>query len=129
MNLKSIQLVWIAVKDLKKAIAFYTNVIGMKLKEESPEYGWAELEAPQGGPRLGLAQMQGQDPNEIKAGQNAITTFTVDSLDRAISTLPLNEITLIGEVMEVPGHVKMQMVKDRDGNHFQLVEMLSPAKK
>jgi predicted enzyme related to lactoylglutathione lyase len=30
----------------------------------------------------------------------------------------------VGDVMEVPGHVKMLLFKDADGNHFQMVEML-----
>jgi len=124
MNLKSMNLVWIVVKDLKKAIQFYTDVIGLKLVEEHDQYGWAELEGHDGGARLGIAQMQLKNDDGIKPGQNAVATFTVESLDKAVGTLTKKGAQLVGSIEEVPGHVKMQMVRDVDGNHVQLVELI-----
>jgi hypothetical protein len=34
------------------------------------------------------------------------------------------QVKMLGEMMEVPGHVKLQMFQDSDGNHFQLAQML-----
>lgn len=123
METKSIELVWIVVKDLKKAIKFYTETAGLKLDSLSEEHGWAELRGQNGGMRLGIAE-QGQEPNPLKPGHNACMTLTVENLDKALKHLHQKQAKCIGKVEEIPGHVKMQMVEDADGNLFQVVEKL-----
>jgi predicted enzyme related to lactoylglutathione lyase len=114
-----IQLSWIVVKDLEAAIAFYTKVVGLTLKEKHPEYGWAELSGPEGA-RLGISQESPQ--MDQKAGANAVMTVTVSDLEEARVHFLKQGAKLIGEVIEVPGHVKMQTFADSDGNILQLVE-------
>jgi predicted enzyme related to lactoylglutathione lyase len=127
MNMKSIDLAWIVVKDLKKAIEFYTEIVGLKLMESNEQFGWAELEGPSGGARLGICAPNSNCPKEspFKAGQNAVVTFTVKSLDKAIAECMEKGAKLLGTMEEVPGHVKMQTVVDTDGNAFQFVEVLT----
>lgn len=124
MKLKSMNLAWIVVNDIKKAIEFYTETVGLKLMEFHEQFGWAELEGDEGGARIGIAQVQIKSEDDVQPGQNAIPTFTVDSLEKAIAELIKKGTKLIGGVQEVPGHVKLQTVADIDGNRFQLVEML-----
>lgn len=124
MNLKSMNLAWIVVNDLKKAIKFYTEIVGLKLMELNEQFGWAELEGNEGGARIGLAQVQLKSEDDVQPGQNAVLTFTVHSLEKAIAELLKKGTKLVGGVQEVPGHVKMQTVSDIDGNRFQLVEIL-----
>lgn len=122
MQVKEIGLCWIVVKDIKAAIRFYTETVGLKLMEFNEHYGWAELEGYAGGARLGIAQ---ENPQEnVRAGQNAVVTFTVANLEKAKAELVKKGSTCIGEVQEVPGHVKMQTVTDPDGNTFQLCELI-----
>lgn len=121
MKAKSLNLSWIVVKDFKKAVQFYTDVIGLKLIEMNDQLGWAELEGHEGGARLGIAQ---QD-KIFQAGDNACVTFTVDNLEKAKESLLKKGAKCIGEVQEIPGHVKLQMIADLDGNHVQLVEQLN----
>jgi predicted enzyme related to lactoylglutathione lyase len=123
MHLKSMDLVWIVVNDIKKAIQFYTETVGLKLKEFNEQYGWAELEGHRGGARVGLAQSQPLTDDDVKPGQNAVMTFTVENLQTAVTRLSGQGVKLIGPVQEIPGHVKMQMASDTDGNRFQLVEV------
>lgn len=125
MNIKAkeIGLVWISVKDLQKAVTFYTTVIGLKLLEISEEYGWAELEGHEGGARLGIAQYS-EDGCPVKPGQNGVISYTVDHLENAIEELHKQGAVLLGDLEEVPGHVKMQLVQDIDGNIFHIVEVL-----
>ena len=123
MKLKSMDLVWIVVNDLKKAIKFYTETVGLQLKELHEQHGWAELEGPHGGARIGIAQCKVNSEEDLKPGQNAIMTFTVENLKNAIDNFLKQGVKLIGQVQEVPGQVKMQMVSDVDGNRFQLVEL------
>jgi predicted enzyme related to lactoylglutathione lyase len=123
---KSIQMVWISVKDLKKAVKFYTEVAGLSLKEMNEEWGWAELEGHEGeGMRLGIGQENPDYQGPIKPGQNAVVTFTVDNLEEAIHNMQKQGAVLIGEIEVVPDHVKLQAVRDTDGNLFQLVEEIT----
>ena len=64
-------LVWIVVNDLKKAIEFYTETVGLKLMEQNDQFGWAELEGHNGGARLGIAQMCLKSEDDVKPGQNS----------------------------------------------------------
>lgn len=123
MFVKSMELVWIVVKDLKKAIKFYTETVGLKLMEEHETYGWAELQGHEEGSRLGIAQANSEEA--VQPGSNAVVTFTVENIEEALSDLKKNGAKFLGAVQEVPGHVKMQSVVDGDGNRFQIVQKLS----
>lgn len=122
MKTKSMNLSWIVVKDLKEAIKFYTEVLGLELKTLEEQWGWAELGAPEGTAKLGLAQSSDREP--MKPGSNAVVTFKVDDIEAASDDLRSQGVKLEGEVIEVPGEVKLQTFKDASGNTFQLVEML-----
>ena len=122
MSVKSSQLSWIVVADLKKAIKFYTEVLGLTLLSSAEEFGWAELQGKDGGSTIGLAQANEQTP--LKPGSNAVMTFTVDDIDQACAGLKQKGLQLVGTIVEVPGHVKMQDFVDVDNNHFQLVQAL-----
>ncbi len=115
-------LAWIVVNDFKQAVKFYTEVVGLKVKEIHEQYGWAELEGANGGARLGIAQAQGE-PN-VSPGANAVVTFTVDNIEQVRADFLKKGAVCIGDLQEIPGHVKMQLVRDADGNKFQLAEML-----
>jgi len=122
MTVKNMGLSWIVVNDLKSAIAFYTEVVGLKLMEVHEQYGWAELEGHEGGMRLGIAQYC--EEAGMKAGQNAVVTLTVADLAKAKADMQKKGVKCIGDVQEVPGHVKMQTIVDADGNQFQIVELM-----
>jgi predicted enzyme related to lactoylglutathione lyase len=123
MPVKEIGLCWIVVKDIKAAIKYYTEVVGLKLMEYHEEYGWAELEGHgEKGSRLGIAQESPQE--KVKAGQNAVMTFTVADLEKTKSEMLKKGAKFQGEIFEVPGHVKMLTGHDIDGNCFQVCELL-----
>ncbi|MCE5317900.1 MAG: VOC family protein [Parachlamydia sp.] len=122
MAVKSSDLSWIVVSDLDKAVRFFTEVVGLKLMTREDSYGWAELSCPDGGTQLGIA-LAGKE-NNVKPGQNAIMTFTVGDLVKAKNEMAKKGTKMVGDVLEVPGHVKLQFFNDHDGNLFQLVEQL-----
>lgn len=122
MAVKEIGLSWIVVKDVKSAVKYYTEVVGLKLMEMNEEYGWAELEGYEGGARLGIAQDNPQE--KVRPGQNAVVTFTVDNLQKSKENMLKKGAKCEGDVIEVPGHVKMQTVVDADGNRFQICELV-----
>lgn len=123
MVAKRSDLAWITVSDINKAKKFFTEVVGLQVRTDTAEYGWLELVAKDGGSALGIGQ---SNPNEstVKAGDNAIVTFTVDDIDQAKSEFEQKNVTLIGDIVEVPGHVKMLFFTDFDGNKFQIVQIL-----
>ena len=121
MKTKSLGLIWIAAKDVKKAVQYYTDVIGLKLLQFHEQYGWAELQGHDGGTRFGIAQM---NSDEWLPGQNGCPTLEVADLDQAKTEAKKNRAHFLGDIVEVPGHVRMQMVADPDGNRFQLVQKL-----
>lgn len=121
MKPQGIQLAWITVSNIKDAVKFYTEIIGLSLLELNEQYGWAELSGPDGA-RLGIAQF---DPAfSFKPGSNAIPTITVDDIQLACNELRSKKVRLIGEIQEVPGEVKLQTFSDSDGNTFQLCQVL-----
>lgn len=124
MNVQSIDLVWIAVKDLKQAVKFYTETVGLKLVEINEKMGWAEVQGHAGGMRLGIAQISNAD-SELQVGENACLTFSVANLEKAIEEAEKKGATMVGDIEEIPGHAKMQASIDSDGNLFQLVQKLS----
>lgn len=122
MSIKSMNLSWIVVNDIKKAITFYTDVVGLKLEEYHEQFGWAELTGLEGGCKLGIAQKNDADP--ILPGQNAVITMSVDNLDVSIASMKEKGANCVGDVVEIPGMIKMQLVTDIDGNYFQLVQSI-----
>jgi predicted enzyme related to lactoylglutathione lyase len=123
VSIKSIDMTWIVVSDLKKAVKYYTEVVGLKLHQFAEEYGWAELSGREGGSQLGLAQNASHCP--IKPGQNGVFTLTVESIQEQKKRLAAKNVSFLGDVIEVPGHVRLLLCEDADGNKFQLVESLS----
>lgn len=121
MKNQGIELSWIVVKDIKAAIKFYTETVGFKLTQSTPENGWAELSGPSGSV-LGIAQEC--KSFDVKAGSNAVISITVEDIDVACDFFKKKGAQLVGEIIEIPGHVKMQTFKDDDGNMMQLVQKL-----
>lgn len=120
MSVQGMFMSWVCVSDLDASIDFYTKVIGLSLEVHDKEHGWAELAAPDGA-RLGLAI---ENPHDgMKAGKNAVVCITVDDIEQAKKDYE-GSVELVGETMTV-ANVKLQLMKDRDGNHFHLVEEIT----
>lgn len=122
MGIQSMDLAWIVVSDLNSAVRFYSDVVGLKLSSLSEEYGWAEMVAETGKFRLGIAQKN--DMDGMDAGVNAVLTLTVKDIDASIKELSSKGARMLGDIMEIPGEVKLQTLADNDGNRMQLVQVL-----
>ena len=53
MTIKRSDLSWITVSDIKRAKKFFTEVIGLEVRTDTPEFGWVEIEAKEGGSSIG----------------------------------------------------------------------------
>lgn len=120
--IKSFDLAWIVVSDFQKARKFFTETLGLKEGAVASEYGWAEMQGHDGAATLGIAQQS--EHSEIAAGKNAIVTLTVEDLEATVAEFKKKNVNLVGEIIEIPGHVKMQTFTDPDGNVFQIVQKL-----
>lgn len=120
MKAKSFDLAWVVVNDLKAAKKFYTEVLGFKVLSSHEEHGWIELMGQEGGSILGLASKSPHNP--ILPGQNGVITISCEDIVKARKDLEDNGTTLVGDIIEVIGAVKLQTFKDADGNFFQLAQ-------
>ena len=121
MVVRSIDLAWVTVADMQKAKDFFVKNLGLKVVSDSPEFGWAELAA-ESGARFGLGKENPQSP--IKAGQNAVVCFNVDDIVATKKALEENNVTILGDIVEIPGNVKLLLIKDEDGNIYHLAQKL-----
>lgn len=120
MTTQGSYLAWIVVSDLKKARRFFTDVLEMKELSFHEQYNWAEYQGKEGGFMIGVA---GED-EQMKPGSNAVITLTVNDIVQAKKDLASKKVKMLGDIIEVPGHVKLQMFTDEDGNLFQLAQSL-----
>lgn len=127
--IKRSDMAWITVNDIAKAKKLFVDILGMKVQANAPEYGWMEVVAKDGGSALGIGQFNPEYGKEVQPGQNAVVTFTVDDMVAAKALLEKNNVIILGDVVEVPGHVKMLFFADADGNKFQIVQLLDVAPK
>lgn len=122
MKAKGIHLAWINVKNIEKAIEFYTKVVGLELKEYHKEFRWAELSGPEG---MILGIGEDADDGAVRPGGNAVLAVSVTDINQAHSHFVKNGAKLVGDILEIPGHVKLQTFVDPDGNTLQLAQKLN----
>ncbi len=123
MSIESIGLAWIVVDDYKAALKYYTEVVGLKVQTQNDEFGWAELVGQKSGMTLGISAKN--EAEGIQPGTNAVVTLTVADINATKKDMIAKGAKMIGDIMEIPGHVKLQTFSDKDGNRLQLVEMLT----
>jgi|GEM_PF-680604 len=119
---KSFDLAWITVKNFEEVIKFYSEVLGLEQKDYAPEYKWAEFEGCAGGARPGICEESDESP--VKSGGNAVISLTLDELDSACESLKKNKVQFIGEIQEIPSHVRMQPIQDTSGNYIHICQKL-----
>jgi CreA protein len=101
------------VRDMDVAVAFYADVVGLKLARRAGNE-WAEFDA---GP-VRLALHGAEDPQP--GGGTAV--FRVDDLDAARWQLEQRGAHFDEHVGEVEGFARFATFRDPDGNAVQLIE-------
>ncbi len=112
----------INVRDLDRAIAWYTEVLGFTLNYRLDEMGWAELQTEVARVTVGLSQVE-----EVPVGGGATLTFGVQDIDAARGQLERADVRFDGETQVIPEMVKFATFFDPDGNVLMLFEDLSGA--
>lgn len=120
MTIKSFDLAWISVSDIAKTKQFFVETLGMKIMEDNAQYGWLEIQGTDGGARIGVGACTSQGP--LKPGNNAVISLTVDDILATKKMLETKNITILGDIVEVPGQVKLLLIQDPDGNLIHLCQ-------
>jgi lactoylglutathione lyase len=111
----------INVSDLERSLAFYQNVVGLKLKrkmEPNPEMKLAFLG--EGDTQLEL--IFNKNTAEIDFGNNISLGFIVESLSRFSEELEVKNIGIHSGPFQPNPHIRFLYVLDPDGLKIQFVE-------
>jgi predicted enzyme related to lactoylglutathione lyase len=109
--IKGISAVWLPVDDMRRAVTFYGDVLGLEVTEHDDD--WSEVEVD--GVRIGL------NASESPGGDGgALIAFSADgALEDEVERLKAGGVAFSGEISEHPWG-RIVPFKDPDGNDLQL---------
>jgi catechol 2,3-dioxygenase-like lactoylglutathione lyase family enzyme len=110
-----LDLVFYWVTDMQRAVAFYRDVLGLRLLRQDSAT-WAEFDA--GGRRFALHSAGDGQP---VGGGGATAVFEVDDLRRAKGELSAKGVRFVHEG-DVEGYARFASFLDPDGNTVQIIE-------
>lgn len=110
----------VGVRDIEKSKSWYRDVLGCSVFYELPEQGWCELTTPCAGAVVGL----NEDPDAKPSPVNAMS-FGVKDVALAQQWLVKKQAKLEGDVIEIPGVVKLLYFHDPDGNRLMFYQPTS----
>ena len=110
----------LAVSDYAKGLAWYRDVLGLKVVFELETWGWAQLQSPVDGLLIGIGQSE-----EVKTGGGATLTFTVADIEAARAYLEGEGVRFDGEISQVEDMVRLTTFYDPDGNALMLAQQLN----
>jgi catechol 2,3-dioxygenase-like lactoylglutathione lyase family enzyme len=121
----------VVVDDQAKALAFYTELLGFKVKHDIPmgEFRWLTLVSADepGGVELALEPNAHAPTSAFRDALMAdgipFTAFSVDDLDAEYERLTAAGLTFTNPPMKAGG-AKMAVFNDTCGNLIQLIELL-----
>ena len=107
--------VWLPVDDMQRALAFYRDTLGLRVRSEQDV--WAELELD--GLIIGLNAREGEEPGP-EGG--AVIAFRPDgSLEDEMERLQGQGVEFVGGITEHPWG-RLAAFHDPDGNSLELYE-------
>lgn len=111
-----LQTIMVVVKDMKRSVQFYRDVLGLTLEYESPQ--WSQFNA--GNIGVGLHP----EGKEVKVSPTSGCTFGfhVDDIQKAASDLKAKGAQMIMEPRKEQGFGWLAIVGDPDGYYIQLFQ-------
>ena len=119
MKIKGIGFVGVPVTDLKRARAFYEDVLGLKISDEMMGGKWIEYGV--GDDTLAIANVS---DTWTPSDQGTGAALEVEDFDEAISRLKDRQVRFAAEPFETPC-CHMAVVQDPDGNKL-MIHKLKP---
>jgi len=119
MKIKGIGFVGVPVTDLKRARAFYEDVLGLKISDEMMGGKWIEYGV--GDDTLAIANVS---DTWTPSDQGTGAALEVEDFDEAISRLKDRQVRFTAEPFETPC-CHMAVIQDPDGNKL-MIHKLKP---
>lgn len=107
-------LIQIAVSDLEQSIAFYRDTLGLPFESRIDALRWARFTLPTG-TVLGMGEAE-----DASGSGSSSVNLSVRDFDAAHALLLSRGVEFVGEVVEIPGVVRLAEFRDPDGNRLQL---------
>jgi predicted enzyme related to lactoylglutathione lyase len=114
MKIKNIAFVGIPVTDMKRARAFYEDVLGLRTSDEMMGGKWIEYAV--GDDTLAIAKVS---DTWTPSDQGTGAAFEVEDFDRAIGRLKDRHVRFAAEPFETPC-CHMAVIQDPDGNKLMI---------
>ena len=112
---EQLDLVYYWTADMNRAIAFYSDVLGLTLIRRDGD-AWAQFDA--GGRRFAL---HGAGEGQAVSAGGATAVFAVNDLDRAKAALTDRGVGIV-HAGDVEGYARFLSIQDPDGNTVELIE-------
>ena len=106
------------VSDLDRSIAWYRDVLGFTLLYRSEDIGWCELSTAVQKVNVGLSERR-----EAGGAGGATLTFGVTDLEAAKAALDERGVRQDGDIMEIPGLVRLLTFFDPDDNALMFYQI------
>ncbi len=114
----------IYVSDMDRAVAFYTETLGLKLQQRFGN-DWASIDAGQG-LVLGLHPSSPGGPRPGTGGSISVGFGVTRPLEEVVEALRRRGVTFHGGIKEDPkSPVRLAFFQDQDGNDLYLCELAS----
>ena len=114
--IKRIWDVTFTVSDLRRAIWFYEEVLGLQKKYEFKDYAGFDC----GGVEIGLKTWGGLE--EPRKGEPCVN-FLVEGVDEAYKTLRQRGVAFLKEPDDTPWGGRIALFTDPDGNLLQITQI------
>lgn len=114
----------LAVKNIEESIAFYQEVVGLKVINRfhaGPDMEIAFLDA--GETQIELVYDKAK--KEFNIGQDISWGFTVDSVDKKIDFIKGRGIKILGGPFQPNPHTKFFFISDPNGMKIQFIENIN----
>lgn len=107
----------VPVKDMARAVAFYSGALGLPIGKFPPTSPWVEFDLPEGG-CVAITTVSGTP----SASAGATLALEVSDLDSLVARLQDHGARLLGDVVKGP-RCRMRTVADPDGNAVLLHQL------
>ena len=110
-----------SVTDIDASIAWFKEMLGFEEIFKVP--GWAEVSTPTAGVTIGLAGLA--EGETIEGGSGGTTAVLgVTDIDAARTELEAKGVRFEGDIVELPGLVKLATFYDPDDNRYMFAQSL-----
>lgn len=114
MKIRGVDYLFYNVTDLKRSVAFYSKVLGLKVTDEQKQ--WAEFDA--GNLTIGIGVFGAACDSKI-VKNSAAAALSVDDVKQAVKYLKGKKVKVATEPTEFPV-CEMAIIEDPDGNQIIL---------